>query len=109
MNIKDFQERVFEIEKKIREKHPLEDPILTTMMKNVEELGELANVIMISKKMARTDKLLGPDEIKEKVGKEITDILIGLSIIACYYGIELDKAIENKLLEHEKRWSIYRY
>lgn len=60
---------------------------------------------MRSKKMARTDKLLEPEEIKEVIGKEITDISICLSIVASYYNVDSENAIENKLSNHEKRWS----
>jgi NTP pyrophosphatase (non-canonical NTP hydrolase) len=104
MNIKALQERSFEIEKKIREKHPAQDPIFVTMMKIIEETGELANAIMISKKIARPEKLLESEKVKEEIGKEITDIFIGLSIIACYYNVDLENATENKLSDHERRW-----
>lgn len=39
MDIKVIRERAFEIEKKIREKHPTENPIFVTMMKMIEETG----------------------------------------------------------------------
>lgn len=55
--------------------------------------------------MARTDKLLEPEEIKEVIGKEITDISICLSIVASYYNVDSENAIENKLSNHERRWS----
>jgi len=94
MNIKGFQERSFVIEKKIRERHPTQEPVFITIMKIVEELGELANLIMVSKSMARGDKLLEPEKVKEDIGKEITDVLIGLSIVASYYNVDLEKSVK---------------
>lgn len=40
------------------------------MMKMVEEMGELADIIMRSKKMARADKLLEPEKIKEDIERD---------------------------------------
>lgn len=44
MDIKNLQEITFEIEKRLRQ-NPTEDPILITMMKMIEETGELVNDI----------------------------------------------------------------
>lgn len=61
------------------------------------EVGELANVI---KKEWRGDDI----ELLPKLMEEFADVRIYLELLARAYGIDLDVACDEKLLELYERW-----
>lgn len=72
------------------------------LLKLYEEVGELAQDILIHRKKCRPEKYLSKEKSKEEVAKELADIL-GLLIVNAYLlDIDLEKAIEKKWLDRKK-------
>ncbi len=97
--------RAWEIEKMIRELHPDKEAEFMTMMKLMEEIGELTEVVLRAKGRQSPHKTaFTKEQAAEEAGKEITDIIIALSILSKYLGADLNSAIDKKLSDHENRW-----
>ena len=105
LTVGEIVERAWQIEKMIRELHPDNNAEFMTMMKLMEEVGELSEVVMNFKnRQSPHKKKLSPSEISDEAGKEITDIIIALAILSKYLGADLNSAIGKKLSDHEARW-----
>lgn len=68
------------------------------LLKLYEEVGEFAQTVLIHRKKSRPEKHTTEKESKKMLANELADI-IGLVIInANLFGIDLQKAIEDKWL-----------
>jgi len=68
------------------------------LMATTGELGELANLL---KKVSRGDFVL--DTVRKKLGKEISDIIIYLDLLAQHLDIDLGPAVMDKFNEVSRR------
>ena len=73
-------------------------------LKAVEELGEVADLLVRRYGFQRKGKELSDEEFKEKLGEEIFDVIVCLINLANFSGIDLEKAAEKKLKEMDRRW-----
>ncbi len=105
LTISEVAERAWTIEKIIRELHPDKEAEFMTLMKLMEEVGELTEVVLRAKGRQSPHKTaLTKEQAAEEAGKEITDIIIALAILSKYLGADLNSAVEKKLSDHESRW-----
>jgi NTP pyrophosphatase (non-canonical NTP hydrolase) len=76
---------------------------LARTVKLSEEVGELSNEILTYLSLQRKDKLSDISENKTKLAKEMADVLIVTLLIAKSTGVDIEKALEEKISEIKKR------
>jgi len=79
------------------------NPNLVRCLKTQEELGEVADVLIRMELGSRKGKL-DVETGKEKLGKEITDVISPLIAIAASYEIDLEPIFEKKLKQDIERY-----
>ena len=68
------------------------------LLKLYEEVGELAQAVLIHRKKCKPEKYVSHEESKQMIANELADI-IGLTILnAGLLGVDLEKAIVDKWL-----------
>ena len=106
MNLKNLQERVSNLEDKTKTKYVVESPkereILAKTVKLNEEVGELCNDILGILKLQRKSKLDKFD--KRNIYQEFADVIIVTTQLALAAGVDLERAINDKLKLIEGRY-----
>ena len=91
-------ERLFELfNKKVSEKHPV-----FQAAKTAEETGEAINLVF--KLVGFRRESYDVEEIREKLGEELADIVITTFNCSKVCGVDLWKAVERKLDIEIERW-----
>lgn len=105
MNITQLQEKIRVLNDKIKPQYklytPREKEILTKTVKLNEEVGELCNDILGILKLQRRAKLDNFD--KRNIYQEFADVIITTIQLAVASGVDLERAIENKLKKIDER------
>ncbi len=66
------------------------------LLKLQEEVGELAQAVLIHRKKARPEKFLPEEKSKAEIGKELADV-VGMAVLSAHLmSIDLEKAIDEK-------------
>jgi len=72
------------------------------LLKLSEEVGELAQAILIHRKKCRPEKYVAEDVSKNEVAKELADV-VGIAIVNAHLlGIDLEEAIDKKWINKGK-------
>lgn len=72
------------------------------LLKLYEEVGELAQAVLIHRKQSRPEKHVSPEISKKELAKELADI-VGMAIVNAHLlGIDLEEAIDKKWITKEK-------
>ena len=107
MQLKNLQERVKLHTAKTTPRYKLysqqEKEILTRTVKLNEEVGELCNDILSVLKLQRRSKLEKFD--KRNFYEEFADVLITTIQLASVAGVDIERALDNKLKKIEERYS----
>lgn len=107
MNIKNLQERIKVFNEQTRPHYKLysqaEKEILTKTIKLNEEVGELCNDILSVLKLQRKSKLQKFD--KRNFYEEFADVLITTIQLASVAGVDVSRAVEDKLKKIEERYA----
>lgn len=106
MNLTSLQKKVKELNEKTRPHYKLytqtEKEILTKTVKLNEEVGELCNDILSVLKLQRKAKL---DQFnKSNIYQEFADVVITTIQLAVAAGVDVDRAVEDKLKKIEYRY-----
>lgn len=106
MNLNNLQEKVKELDEKKRPHYKLytqrEKEILTKTIKLNEEVGELCSDILSVLKLQRKSKLDKFD--KRNIYEEFADVIITTVQLANSAGVDINRAIGDKLEKIEKRY-----
>ncbi|MDD5071527.1 MAG: MazG nucleotide pyrophosphohydrolase domain-containing protein [Patescibacteria group bacterium] len=71
------------------------------LLKLYEEVGELAQAVLIHRKKSRPEKHLPKKISKKQVAKELADV-VGMAIVNAHLlGIDLEEAIDKKWINKE--------
>ncbi|MBI3495107.1 phosphoribosyl-ATP pyrophosphohydrolase [Candidatus Berkelbacteria bacterium] len=71
------------------------------LLKLYEEVGELAQAVLIHKKKSRPEKFLPAELSKKKLADELADV-VGMAIVNAHlWGINLEDAIDKKWIHKE--------
>jgi len=100
MEIKEINEFVDEEIDMLKEYYKLkndEELTLAVTIKIGEELGELCNEVLAHKGYQRRDKLAKLDI--EEIEEEIADVVFTTFILARRFNIDIEKAMENKMIK----------
>ncbi len=105
MNLKNLAEKVSVLNAKSRPHYKLysqkEKEILTKTVKLNEEVGELCNDILGILKLQRRAKLEKFD--KRNIYQEFADVILTTMMLAEAAGVDIERAINDKLKTLEKR------
>lgn len=106
MNLKSLQEKVEVLNEKTKPHYKLytqtEKEILTKTVKLNEEVGELCNDILSVLKLQRKAKL---DKFhKSNIYQEFADVIITTIQLAVAAGVDVDRAVEDKLKKIEFKY-----
>lgn len=105
MNIKNLQEKISILNLKAGTDYKLytkkEKEILSKTVKLNEEVGELCNDILSVLKLQRKSKLQNFD--KRNIYQEFADVIITTISLAQAAGVDIERAIEDKLKKIEER------
>lgn len=106
MNLNNLQEKIKELDDKKKPRYKLysqrEKEILTKTIKLNEEVGELCNDILSVLKLQRKSKLEKFD--KRNFYEEFADVIITTVQLANSAGVDVNRAIDDKLKKIEKRY-----
>ena len=72
------------------------------LIKLYEEVGELAQSILIHKRKCRPEKYISKKKSKSMVAKELADVLGMIIVNAHLLNIDLEDAINKKWIDKEK-------
>ena len=105
MNLKTLEEKVRVLSGKLKPSYHVysktESEILTETVKLNEEVGELCNDILGILKLQRKAKQLKFD--KRNIYEEFADVIISTIVLAQTAGVDLERALEDKLKKIEER------
>lgn len=105
MNLKNLQEKVRTLADSTRTEYKVESPkereILAKTVKLNEEVGELCNDILGILKLQRKSKLEKFD--RRNVYQEFADVIITTIQLAQAAGVDIERAISDKMKTIEKR------
>ncbi|MEK7451151.1 MAG: MazG-like family protein [Patescibacteria group bacterium] len=106
MNLKTLQEKIKLLNEKIRPQYKLysqkEKEILTKTVKLNEEVGELCNDILSILKLQRRAKLEKFD--KRNIYQEFADVVITTIQLAVAAGVDVERAVNDKLKKIEEKY-----
>ncbi len=106
MNLKNLQEKIKLLNDKQRPHYKLysqtEKEILTKTVKLNEEVGELCNDILSILKLQRRAKLEKFD--RRNIYQEFADVIITTIQLAQVAGVDIDRAVGDKLKKIEERY-----
>ncbi|MBP9719032.1 MAG: hypothetical protein KBD46_01050 [Candidatus Levybacteria bacterium] len=106
MNLKNLQDKIKELNQKTPARYklstPIEREILAKTVKLNEEVGELCNDILSILKMQRKSKLDKFD--KRNMYEEFADVIITAMSLATTAGVDVERAINDKLKKIEERY-----
>lgn len=107
MDIKSLQQAIGELGERTRPHYklytPKEKEILTKTVKLNEEVGELCNDILSILQLQRRAKLEKFD--KRNIYQEFADVIITTMQLATVAGVDLERAIKDKMKTIEERYN----
>ena len=103
MDFKELEKKVIQNAGDYSKKYKVKIDQDFALLKLYEEVGELAQDILIHRKKCRPEKRLSDKRSKEEIAKELADILGLLIVNAHLLDIDLEKAITKKWLDRKGR------
>src|SRR4030042_513465 len=102
MDFQEIQKKVVENAFNYGKKYNVEIDENFALFKLYEEVGELAQDVLIHRKKCRPEKYLTAKKAKEEIAKELADILGILILNAYLLNIDLEEAITKKWIKKTK-------
>ena len=96
-----MQEKVIKHAKGYCKKYNIKFDEDFVLLKLYEEVGELAQDVLIHRKKCRPEKYLTAKKTKEEIAKELADILGILILNAYLLDIDLEEAISKKWINRK--------
>jgi len=101
MTFKELQSKIIQNAEKYGENYDVDIDEDWALLKLYEEVGELAQAVLIHRKKSRPSKYVPEDVSKEEVGKELADVMGMVIVNAHLFGIDLEDAIDRKWINKE--------
>lgn len=101
MDVKQVAEEVEQVSQCYAEKFNIERDATWFILKLQEEVGELIQSYLMLAGKART-KGKSAEEIQSEIRKEVADVFCQTLLLARFYGIDLEKEVEQKWLAWNK-------
>ncbi len=97
MDIKQLSEEVEQVSQIYAEKFNIERDATWFILKLQEEVGELVQYYLMLAGKART-KGKSSEEIRAEFSKEVADVFCQTLLLARFYGIDMEKEVQEKWL-----------
>ncbi|NUM25186.1 MAG: pyrophosphatase [Candidatus Buchananbacteria bacterium] len=101
MDFKEIKDGVINNANRYGEVHGVKIDQDFAILKLYEEVGEVAQAILIHQKKSRPEKFVSEAESQEMVAKELADVVGMCMVNAHLLGIDLEKAILKKWLKKD--------
>ena len=102
MEFKNLQSQVVQTAVNYGKKYKIEIDKDFALLKLYEEVGELAQAVLIYRKKSRPEKYVSEEIAKKDVAKELADVVGLVMVNAHLMGIDLEEAIQKKWIEKVK-------
>ena len=99
MEFKELQEKVIANAEDYGKKYNIKIDEDFALFKLYEEVGELAQSVLIHRKKCRPEKYLPEEKSKEELAKELADVLGMVIVNAHLLDIDLEKSIDKKWIK----------
>jgi len=96
MELKELQEKIIKNAERYCKEFDIKLDEDFALFKLYEEVGELAQDVLIHRKKCRPEKYLSEKESKEELAKEIADVLGMIIVVAHIFNIDIEEAINKK-------------
>jgi len=101
MDFKELQKKVVENAVSYGRKYNVQIDEDFALLKLYEEVGELAQAVLIHRKKSRPEKHVSEEISKNELAKELADV-VGMAIVNAHLlGIDLEEAIDKKWINKE--------
>jgi NTP pyrophosphatase (non-canonical NTP hydrolase) len=101
MDFKELQSKVVQNAMDYGKKYDVKIDEEFALLKLYEEVGELAQAVLIHKRKSRPEKFVSEEISKNELANELADILGMLIVNAHLLGIDLEEAIERKWIRRK--------
>ncbi|HUD09025.1 MAG TPA: MazG nucleotide pyrophosphohydrolase domain-containing protein [Candidatus Saccharimonadales bacterium] len=101
MDFKELQGKVVQNAMDYGKKYDVKIDEEFALLKLYEEVGELAQAVLIHKKKSRPEKFVSEEISKNELANELADIMGLLIVNAHLLGIDLEEAIERKWIKRK--------
>ena len=102
MDFKELQDKVMQNAVNYGKKYNIKIDEDFALFKLYEEVGELAQAVLIHRKKSRPEKHISFDKSKQNLAEELADV-VGMAIVnAKLLDIDLEKAINKKWINKEE-------
>lgn len=102
MDFKELEKGVIKNAQNYGQKYNIKIDEEFALLKLYEEVGELAQAVLIHRRKSRPEKHIEEEISKKEVAKELADV-VGMTIINAHLlGIDLEEAIDKKWINKEK-------
>ena len=102
MNFKEVQDGVVNNALAYGKQYNIEIDEDFALLKLNEEVGELAQAVLIHRKKSRPEKFVSEEVSKRELGKELADV-VGMAMVTAHlFGIDLEEAIDKKWIHKGK-------
>ena len=103
-NLEDLIDELWlEMKSKIKEIPEKELSVLQTL-KGMEELGEIADLVLRESGAKRKHKDISDEELKKRLGEEIADAMLVLLLLSKNKNIDINKHLKEKIGIEIERW-----
>lgn len=102
MDFKEIEAGVVNNAKRYGETHQVKIDEDFAILKLYEEVGEVAQAILIHQKKSRPEKFVPEEESREMVAKELADVVGMCMVNAHLLGIDLEQSILKKWLKKDR-------
>ena len=102
MEFKEIQKKAIENAINYCKKFNIEIDEDWALFKLYEEVGELAQSVLIHRKKCRPEKYIPKEKSKEELAQELADVLGMIMVNAYLLDIDLEEAIIKKWINREK-------
>jgi len=114
MELKELQQKIREHGERFKSKgeqiqSSIPNHVSFPFFKTIEELGEIADLIVRKYGFQRKGKEISEESFKEKLGEELVDVITTLIHIANFLEIDLEESFKKKLAKMDQRWNNQEY
>lgn len=102
MNFKELQKKIVENAINYGKKYNVQIDEDFALLKLYEEVGELAQAVLIHRKKSRPEKFVSVEVSKNELAKELADVFGMVVVNAHLFGIDLEEALDKKWINKEK-------
>ena len=102
MEFKELQEKIITNAESYGKKYGVKIDEDFALLKLYEEVGELAQAVLIHRKKSRPEKHLPEEKSRAELAHELADVLGMVVVNAHLMGVDLEDAVNKKWINKEK-------